>query len=413
MEFSGFSHVALWTRPGAPFLCLEAWTGYSDPEGFAGELLESRGMRVLEPARAARHAARFRLPAGVRTATECCREELSDDRARPPSCSTAKHAEGVLARVAEEARGADRARREAGSGGGAGRRGSREPGLCRAARAGRRRSCGFHSVQHDLPAETSEAELLALVERLNADPAIHGILVQLPLPKTINAARVLEAIAPHKDVDGFHPDQRRPALDRRDAPRARALHAGGRDDPDRPGLRALGRTLAGKEAVIIGRSNIVGKPMAQLLLARNCTVTIAHSRTRDLPAVARRADILVAAVGRPEMVRGDWMKPGAIVIDVGINRVAGRGLDAAGKPKTRLVGDVAYAEAAARAGAITPVPGGVGPMTIAMLMANTLIAAKRERGAAAGVECLRRVVMKAALTSYFELFRSPAVVSMV
>jgi methylenetetrahydrofolate dehydrogenase (NADP+)/methenyltetrahydrofolate cyclohydrolase len=140
---------------------------------------------------------------------------------------------------------------------------------------------------------------------------------------------------------------------------------------------ALGRKLDGLEAVIIGRSNIVGKPMAQLLLARNCTVTIAHSRTRDLPEVARRADVLVAAVGRPEMVRGDWIKPGAIVIDVGINRVAGQGVDAEGKPKTRLVGDVAYAEAAERAGAITPAPGGVGPMTIAMLMANTLTAALR------------------------------------
>ena len=145
---------------------------------------------------------------------------------------------------------------------------------------------------------------------------------------------------------------------------------------------ALGRTLSGKEAVIIGRSNIVGKPMAQLLLARNCTVTIAHSRTRDLPGVARRADILVAAVGRPELVRGDWIAEGAIVIDVGINRVPADGLDAAGQPKTRLVGDVAYAEAAARAGAITPVPGGVGPMTIAMLMANTLTAACRASGVA-------------------------------
>jgi methylenetetrahydrofolate dehydrogenase (NADP+) / methenyltetrahydrofolate cyclohydrolase len=143
---------------------------------------------------------------------------------------------------------------------------------------------------------------------------------------------------------------------------------------------ALGEKLSGKEAVIIGRSNIVGKPMAQLLLAQNCTVTIAHSRTRDLPTVARRADILVAAVGQPELVRGDWIAPGAIVIDVGVNRIAGEGLDAAGKPRTRLVGDVAYAEAAAHAGAITPVPGGVGPMTIAMLMANTLIAACRTNG---------------------------------
>jgi methylenetetrahydrofolate dehydrogenase (NADP+)/methenyltetrahydrofolate cyclohydrolase len=144
--------------------------------------------------------------------------------------------------------------------------------------------------------------------------------------------------------------------------------------------QALDRSLAGAEAVIIGRSNIVGKPMAQLLLARHCTVTIAHSRTRDLPSVARRANVLVAAVGQPEMVRGDWVKPGAIVIDVGINRVAGEDLDAGGKPKMRLVGDVAYAEASLRAGAITPVPGGVGPMTIAMLMANTLTAAQRAAG---------------------------------
>ena len=196
-------------------------------------------------------------------------------------------------------------------------------------------------------------------------------------PRQIDSARVLEAIAPHKDVDGFHPinvgllsigDMRRALIP--------CTPAGAMILIDKACER-LGRTLAGMEAVIIGRSNIVGKPMAQLLLARHCTVTIAHSRTRDLPAVARRADMLVAAVGQPEMVRGDWVKPGAIVIDVGINRVPAEGCDAAGKPKTRLVGDVAYAEAAAVAGAITPVPGGVGPMTIAMLMANTILAAKR------------------------------------
>jgi len=242
------------------------------------------------------------------------------------------------------------------------------------------RECGFHSEQHDLAANTSEAALLALVEKLNADPAIHGILVQLPLPKAINSARILEAIAPHKDVDGFHPVNVGLAsigdFDRALVP---CTPAGAMILIDNA-CAALGRAMSGLEAVIIGRSNIVGKPMAQLLLARHCTVTIAHSRTRDLPAVARRADILVAAVGQPEMVKGDWVKPGAIVIDVGINRVAGEGMDAGGKAKTRLVGDVAYAEAAARAGAITPVPGGVGPMTIAMLMQNTLTAARRAKG---------------------------------
>ena len=216
------------------------------------------------------------------------------------------------------------------------------------------KDCGFHSEQHDLGADISEAALLALVARLNADPAIHGILVQLPLPKAIDASKVLEAIAPHKDVDGFHPvnvglasigDFTRALIPCTPAGAIVLIENA---------CAALGRAMSGMEAVIIGRSNIVGKPMAQLLLARHCTVTIAHSRTRDLPAVARRADILVAAVGQPEMVRGDWVRPGAIVIDVGINRVAGEG------GKSRLVGDVAYAEAAERAGAITPVPGGVG-----------------------------------------------------
>jgi methylenetetrahydrofolate dehydrogenase (NADP+) / methenyltetrahydrofolate cyclohydrolase len=242
--------------------------------------------------------------------------------------------------------------------------------------------CGFHSQQHDLSADTSEAELLALIERLNGDPAIHGILVQLPLPKAIDSARVLEAVSPHKDVDGFHPinvglasiGQMKRAL-------IPCTPAGAMILIDKA-CAALSQTLTGKEAMILGRSNIVGKPMAQLLLARNCTVTIAHSRTRDLPAVARRADLLVAAVGQPELVRGDWVKPGAIVIDVGINRVPGEGLDGAGQPKSRLVGDVVYAEAVKRAAAITPVPGGVGPMTIAMLMANTLIAACRANGLA-------------------------------
>ena len=242
------------------------------------------------------------------------------------------------------------------------------------------KACGLHSIQHNLSAETSEAELLALVEALNADPAVHGILVQLPLPKHIDSARVLEAITPAKDVDGFHPinagllsigDMRRALIP--------CTPAGVMILVDRARER-LGWSLPGMEAVVIGRSNIVGKPLAQLLLARHCTVTIAHSRTLDLPSVARRADILVAAVGQAEMVRGDWVKPGAIVIDVGINRVPGPGGDASGTPKTRLVGDVAYAEAAAVAGAITPVPGGVGRMTIAMLMANTALAAKRAAG---------------------------------
>ncbi|MGA9850385.1 MAG: tetrahydrofolate dehydrogenase/cyclohydrolase catalytic domain-containing protein, partial [Roseiarcus sp.] len=237
------------------------------------------------------------------------------------------------------------------------------------------------SVQHTLPANTGEAELLALVASLNADPAVHGILVQLPLPGHVNTPRVLESIDPRKDVDGFHPvNVGLLSIGEMGRALIPCTPAGAMIMIDKA-CEALCRTLPGKEAVIIGRSNIVGKPMAQLMLARNCTVTIAHSRTRDLPEVARRADILVAAVGQPEMVRGGWVKPGAIVIDVGINRVPGEGLDAAGKPKTGLVGDVAYAEAARVAGAVTPVPGGVGRMTIAMLMANTLEAAKRAAGA--------------------------------
>jgi methylenetetrahydrofolate dehydrogenase (NADP+) / methenyltetrahydrofolate cyclohydrolase len=239
------------------------------------------------------------------------------------------------------------------------------------------KACGFHSIEHNLSAEASEAELLAVVEALNADPAVHGILVQLPLPEHIDSTRVLEAITPAKDVDGFHPinvgllsigDTRRALIP--------CTPAGAMILIDKACER-LGWSLPGMEAVIVGRSNIVGKPMAQLLLARHCTVTIAHSRTLDLPSVARSADILVVAVGQPEMVRGDWVKPGAIVIDVGINRVPAHGHEASGRAKTRLVGDVAYAEAAAVAGAITPVPGGVGRMTIAMLMANTALAAKR------------------------------------
>jgi methylenetetrahydrofolate dehydrogenase (NADP+) / methenyltetrahydrofolate cyclohydrolase len=242
------------------------------------------------------------------------------------------------------------------------------------------KACGFHSIQHNLSVDTTEAELLALVEKLNADPAVHGILVQLPLPEAIDSTRVLEAIAPAKDVDGFHPINVG-LLSIGDTSRALipCTPAGAMILIDRACER-LGRTLPGMEAVIVGRSNIVGKPMAQLLLKHHCTVTVAHSRTHDLPAIARRADVLVAAVGQPEMVRGDWVKRGAIVIDVGINRVPAPLRDASGAPKTRLIGDVAYAEAAAVAGAITPVPGGVGRMTIAMLMANTVLAAKRTTG---------------------------------
>jgi len=241
-------------------------------------------------------------------------------------------------------------------------------------------SCGFHSVQITLPATTGEADLLAVVEGLNADAAIHGVLVQLPLPPHIDSSRILRAIAPAKDVDGFHPvnagllaiGERRQAL-------VPCTPAGSLILLERTAA-ALGLPLAGQDAVVVGRSNIVGKPMAQLLLAKDCTVTVAHSRTRDLAAVVARADIVIAAVGRPEMIRGEWIKPGAIVIDVGINRLTDGAPDGTGKRKTRLVGDVEFAAAAERAAAITPVPGGVGPMTIAMLMSNTLTAARRAAG---------------------------------
>jgi methylenetetrahydrofolate dehydrogenase (NADP+)/methenyltetrahydrofolate cyclohydrolase len=223
--------------------------------------------------------------------------------------------------------------------------------------------CGMRSFHHRLPATISQVDLLAMVERLNADDAVHGILVQLPLPGHLDAATVIEAIDPRKDVDGLHP-----------------LNAG-RLAAGLPSLvpctptgcvllaKSVRPSLAGLDAIVIGRSHIVGKPLAQLLLAENATVTIAHSKTRNLPDACRRADLVFAAVGRPEMVRGAWIKAGAAVIDVGINRVAGS------DDKTRLVGDVAYAEAAQVAGAITPVPGGVGPMTIACLLLNTLRAA--------------------------------------
>ncbi len=240
-------------------------------------------------------------------------------------------------------------------------------------------AAGFHSEQHTLAADTPQAKLMALIARLNADPAIHGILVQLPLPKHIDAAAVLEAVNPAKDVDGFHPVNAGRLASGDFAHALVPCTPAGSMILLKRAAAALGRDLAGLDAVVIGRSNIVGKPMAQLLLAENCTVTIAHSRSRDLPGIVRRADIVVAAVGRPEMVRGDWIGEGAIVIDVGINRIAApeKGLDAKGQPRTRLVGDVAFAEAAGRAGAITPVPGGVGPMTIALLMRNTLTAAQR------------------------------------
>ena len=227
---------------------------------------------------------------------------------------------------------------------------------------------GMASFAHNLPDSTSEQELLQLVTDLNADARVDGILVQLPLPAQIDSTRIIETIEPGKDVDGFHP-----------------MNAG-RLAVGLPSLvpctpygclyllkQELG-SLAGSNAVVIGRSNIVGKPMAQLLIAESATVTVCHSRTRDLPAVVRGADIVVAAIGRPEIVRGDWIKPGATVIDVGINRLP------TDDGKGRLVGDVAYDEAAEVAGAITPVPGGVGPMTIAMLMRNTLVAAHRRAG---------------------------------
>lgn len=231
------------------------------------------------------------------------------------------------------------------------------------------KECGFTSVQHTLPLETTQEELLALVAGLNADADIHGVLVQLPLPKHLDSEPVIQSILPEKDVDGLH-----------------VVNAGKLATGDlETGLISCtpagsmllvrevhGIDLSGLNAVVIGRSNLFGKPMGQLLLNANATVTMAHSRTRDLASVCRGADILVAAVGRPEMVEADWVKPGATVIDVGINRIAA---PERGEGKTRLVGDVAFAGVEPVAGAITPVPGGVGPMTIAMLMANTVIAA--------------------------------------
>ncbi len=230
------------------------------------------------------------------------------------------------------------------------------------------RAAGMESFEHRLPAETSQNELIALVDQLNEDPAVDGILVQLPLPDQIDERVIITRISPDKDVDGFHPvNAGRLAI---------GLHG---FVPCTPlGCLKLLQSelgdLTGKEAIIVGRSNIVGKPMAQLLLRENCTVTVAHSRTRDLPAVVRRGDIVLAAVGRPEMIKGDWLKPGAVVIDVGINRLPTE------DGKGRLVGDVDFNSAVEAAGAITPVPGGVGPMTIACLIRNTFIsAARRDR----------------------------------
>ena len=230
---------------------------------------------------------------------------------------------------------------------------------------------GMHSEKYELPETASEAEVLALVQKLNADTAIHGILVQLPVPPHIDARKIIETISPEKDVDCFTPA------------------SVGKLVIGLPGpvsctplgclmlLRDTLGDLSGLHAVVVGRSNLVGKPMAQLLLRENCTVTMAHSRTKDLPAVVRQADIVIAAVGRPEMIKGDWIKPGATIVDVGINRI-----DAPerGEGKTRLLGDVAFGEAAAVAGAITPVPGGVGPMTIACLLANTITTASLING---------------------------------
>ncbi len=236
------------------------------------------------------------------------------------------------------------------------------------------KECGFQSIQHTLPEDTTQEDLAALVAKLNADATIHGILVQLPLPKPLNSEPIIQSILPEKDVDGLH-----------------VVNAGKLATGDLEGglvsctpagamvfvRQTHGDDLSGLNAVVVGRSNLFGKPMAALLLAANATVTTAHSRTKDLPSVCRNADILVAAVGRPEMVKADWVKPGATVIDVGINRVPA---PEKGEGKSKLVGDVAFGEVEKVAGVITPVPGGVGPMTIAMLMANTVIAAYRKAG---------------------------------
>ena len=238
----------------------------------------------------------------------------------------------------------------------------------------RAEACGFHSVQHTLAVDVAQSEVLQLIDELNTDDAIHGILVQLPLPDHLDEQTITQSIAPTKDVDGFH------------FINIGKLTAGHTSDAFVPCTPAgcmlmiedeLGPDFSGLNAVIIGRSNIVGKPMASLLMQRNATITIAHSRTKDLPAVVRRADIIVAAVGRPDMVKADWIKPGAVIIDVGINRVE-KTID--GETKSRLTGDVDYDEACTVARAVTPVPGGVGPMTITMLMFNTLRSARLSAG---------------------------------
>ena len=233
---------------------------------------------------------------------------------------------------------------------------------------------GIASFGHELSAEISQDELLALVQQLNADPAVHGILVQLPLPDHIDEETILSAISLEKDVDGFHPlNIGRLSMKRRDPLFVPCTPKGCIELLDRTGV-----TIEGKRAVVLGRSNIVGLPVAMLLLHRNATLTICHSRTQDLPGVVREADILIAAVGRAEMVKGDWLKPGVVVIDVGVNAVD----DPSRKRGYRLVGDVDFEQAMEVAGAITPVPGGVGPMTIAMLLRNTTDAAKRSVGMA-------------------------------
>ena len=236
------------------------------------------------------------------------------------------------------------------------------------------KECGFTSIQHTLPEDTIQEALAALVATLNADESIHGILVQLPLPKHLDSDPIIQSICPEKDVDGLHVvNAGKVATGDLDGGLVSCTPAGAMVFV----RRTHGNDLSGLNAVVIGRSNLFGKPMSALLLAANATVTTAHSRTKDLAGVCRNADILVAAVGRPEMVKADWVKPGATVIDVGINRVAAPDR---GEGKSRLVGDVAFEECAKVAGVITPVPGGVGPMTIAMLMANTVIAAYRKAG---------------------------------
>jgi methylenetetrahydrofolate dehydrogenase (NADP+)/methenyltetrahydrofolate cyclohydrolase len=235
-------------------------------------------------------------------------------------------------------------------------------------------ACGFHSVQHSLAEDTSQEEVLGLIDELNNDPAVHGILVQLPLPEHLDEQTITQSISPAKDVDGFH------------FVNIGKLTSGNTDDAFVPCTPAgcmlmiadyLGEDLSGLNAVIVGRSNIVGKPMAALLMQANATITVCHSRTKDLPAVVRNGDIVVAAVGRPNMIKGDWIKDGAVVIDVGINRIE---VEVDGEKKSKLTGDVDYDSAMEVAKAVTPVPGGVGPMTITMLMANTLRAARLSAG---------------------------------